>query len=193
MHEGGGRASWLNVPSPRPPHASLLCRARDSFWLASSSWSLAGRCQVGRVAGACWVTGPAGGEEGAGVGEGRRGRQTVQCTRRLQPAYPPWGPALACMPCPTPPCAGFLLELYGFWRLFSAFFPTVLSFLRRMPFLRSMLDLPAFKAVSRFGGGECWVPCTHACLLGEGENGWVPCRRRACAGVPPLGHVVAAA
>lgn len=42
---------------------------------------------------------------------------------------------------------GFLLELYGFWRLFSAFFPTVLSFLRRMPFLRGILDLPAFKGV----------------------------------------------
>lgn len=29
--------------------------------------------------------------------------------------------------------------------LFSAFFPTVLSFLRRMPFLKRVLDLPAFK------------------------------------------------
>ena len=43
---------------------------------------------------------------------------------------------------------GFGLETYGFWLLFSAFFPTVLSFLRRMPFLKRVLDLPAFKAVS---------------------------------------------
>lgn len=42
---------------------------------------------------------------------------------------------------------GFALEMWGFWLLFSAFFPTVLSFLRRMPFLRKVLDLPAFKAV----------------------------------------------
>lgn len=42
---------------------------------------------------------------------------------------------------------GFALETYGFWRLFSAFFPTVLSFLRRMPVLKGALDLPAFKAV----------------------------------------------
>ncbi|KAI7843099.1 hypothetical protein COHA_003270 [Chlorella ohadii] len=42
---------------------------------------------------------------------------------------------------------GFALETWGFWLLFSAFFPTVLSFLRRMPFLKKILDLPAFKAV----------------------------------------------
>ena len=51
---------------------------------------------------------------------------------------------------PPPPVspAGFLLESYGFWRLFSAFFPTVLSFLRRMPGLRKVLDLPVLKNVS---------------------------------------------
>lgn len=43
------------------------------------------------------------------------------------------------------PFFGFCLESYGFWSLFSAFFPTVLSFLRRMPMLRKLLDLPAFK------------------------------------------------
>lgn len=42
---------------------------------------------------------------------------------------------------------GFTLEMFGFWLLFSAFFPTVLSFLRRMPFLRQVLDMPAVKAV----------------------------------------------
>lgn len=49
-------------------------------------------------------------------------------------------------------CPGFALEVYGFWRLFSAFFPTVLSFLRRMPFLRRILDLPAFKKVRLASG-----------------------------------------
>lgn len=44
---------------------------------------------------------------------------------------------------------GFVVELYGFWLLFSAFFPTALSFLRKMPFLRQILDAPAFKGVSK--------------------------------------------
>jgi len=56
---------------------------------------------------------------------------------------------------------GFVLESYGFWRLFSAFFPTALSFLRRMPFLKQILDTPTFKSVlnkiapagSSFGAG----------------------------------------
>ena len=42
---------------------------------------------------------------------------------------------------------GFGLEMWGFWLLFSAFFPTALSFLRRMPFLKKVLDMPAFKGV----------------------------------------------
>lgn len=42
---------------------------------------------------------------------------------------------------------GFAVESYGFWLLFSAFFPTALSFLRRMPFLKQILDTPAFKRV----------------------------------------------
>jgi len=44
---------------------------------------------------------------------------------------------------------GFCLEAYGFWLLFSAFFPTALSFLRKVPFLRQLLDTPAFKTVRR--------------------------------------------
>ena len=46
-----------------------------------------------------------------------------------------------------PSHAGFILETYGFWVLFAAFFPTVLSFLRRTPVLKRALDLPAFKAI----------------------------------------------
>jgi hypothetical protein len=42
---------------------------------------------------------------------------------------------------------GMLLETYGFWLLFSGFFPTVLGFLRRLPFLGSVLDLPVLKTV----------------------------------------------
>jgi hypothetical protein len=53
---------------------------------------------------------------------------------------------------------GFGLEAYGFWLLFSAFFPTALSFLRRMPFLRQVLDMPAIKSVSRGAQPAGWVP-----------------------------------
>jgi hypothetical protein len=43
---------------------------------------------------------------------------------------------------------GFILETYGFWLLFSGFFPTALSFLRRVPFLGKILDAPFLKTVS---------------------------------------------
>ena len=43
---------------------------------------------------------------------------------------------------------GLLLEAYGFFVLFSGFFPTVLGFLRRLPGFGTVLDLPIFKVVS---------------------------------------------
>ena len=43
---------------------------------------------------------------------------------------------------------GLALESYGFWLLFCEFFPTVLQFLRRVPYLGKMLDLPFLKRVS---------------------------------------------
>lgn len=42
---------------------------------------------------------------------------------------------------------GICVETYGFWLLFSGFFPTVLGFLRRLPVLGSILDLPVLKTV----------------------------------------------
>ena len=42
---------------------------------------------------------------------------------------------------------GMLVETYGFWLLFAGFFPTVLSFLRRIPVLGRALDLPMLKSV----------------------------------------------
>lgn len=45
---------------------------------------------------------------------------------------------------------GLLLEAYGFWLLFCEFFPTVLQFLRRVPVLGKILDMPLLKMV-----GEC--------------------------------------
>ena len=43
---------------------------------------------------------------------------------------------------------GMCLESYGFWVLFSAFFPTVLGYLRGIPMLGSILDAPFLKSVS---------------------------------------------
>jgi vacuolar-type H+-ATPase subunit I/STV1 len=42
---------------------------------------------------------------------------------------------------------GFVAETYGFFLLFRGFFPTVLSFLRNVPFLGRLLDAPALKTV----------------------------------------------
>jgi hypothetical protein len=42
---------------------------------------------------------------------------------------------------------GFVAETYGFFLLFRGFFPTVLSFLRNVPFLGRLLDTPALKTV----------------------------------------------
>ena len=43
---------------------------------------------------------------------------------------------------------GMLVEIYGFWVLFAGFFPTVLAFLRRLPVLGRLLDMPILKTVS---------------------------------------------
>ena len=51
---------------------------------------------------------------------------------------------------------GLLLEAYGFWLLFCEFFPTVLQFFRKVPFMGRMLDLPVIKTVRPkhlLGGG----------------------------------------
>lgn len=42
---------------------------------------------------------------------------------------------------------GFAAEGYGFWLLFCEFLPTVLGYLRRVPFLAKVLDNPALKSV----------------------------------------------
>jgi Got1/Sft2-like family len=42
---------------------------------------------------------------------------------------------------------GLLTQAYGFWRLFSAFFPTVLQYARQIPYLSKVLDLPIVKNI----------------------------------------------
>lgn len=53
---------------------------------------------------------------------------------------------------------GICVEAYGFWALFSGFFPTILGFLRRLPVLGSLLDLPVLKTV------RCTSFLVQACL-----------------------------
>lgn len=40
------------------------------------------------------------------------------------------------------PLIGMLIEIYGFVLLFSGFFPAVITFLRRVPLLGTLLNLP---------------------------------------------------
>ncbi len=52
---------------------------------------------------------------------------------------------------------GMLVETYGFWLLFAGFVPTALSFLRRLPILGRMLDLPLFKTVNMGNLMLIWI------------------------------------
>uniref|UniRef100_A0AAX7TQ34 Golgi transport 1Bb n=1 Tax=Astatotilapia calliptera TaxID=8154 RepID=A0AAX7TQ34_ASTCA len=45
------------------------------------------------------------------------------------------------------PIIGVLLEIYGFFLLFRGFFPVVVGFIRRIPVLGSILNLPFISAV----------------------------------------------
>ncbi|PWA24274.1 hypothetical protein CCH79_00019952, partial [Gambusia affinis] len=46
------------------------------------------------------------------------------------------------------PIIGVLLEIYGFFLLFRGFFPVVVGFIRRIPVLGSVLNLPFISSVS---------------------------------------------
>lgn len=59
---------------------------------------------------------------------------------------------------------GICVETYGFWLLFSGFFPTVLGFLRRLPVLGSILDLPVLKTV--------WGTPTVCASISAKSNAW---------------------
>ncbi|KAH8278917.1 hypothetical protein KR018_011014 [Drosophila ironensis] len=51
------------------------------------------------------------------------------------------------------PIIGMVIESYGFFALFSGFFPVVINFLGRVPFLGSLLNLPFMqKIVQKLGG-----------------------------------------
>lgn len=53
------------------------------------------------------------------------------------------------------PLIGMCVELYGFVLLFSGFFPVVVNFLRRIPILGSLLNLPIISTVvDRLGGNQ---------------------------------------
>ncbi|XP_071120201.1 vesicle transport protein GOT1B-like [Mytilus edulis] len=46
------------------------------------------------------------------------------------------------------PVIGMCVELYGFFLLFSGFFPVVINFLRRVPVIGTILNLPYIRQVA---------------------------------------------
>ncbi|GAU98168.1 hypothetical protein RvY_09348 [Ramazzottius varieornatus] len=49
------------------------------------------------------------------------------------------------------PFVGMVIELYGFVSLFSGFFPVALSFIRRLPVIGTVLNMPGIsRVVSRY-------------------------------------------
>ena len=53
------------------------------------------------------------------------------------------------------PLVGMCIELYGFVLLFSGFFPVVVNFLRRIPILGNVLNLPLIcTLVDKLGGNQ---------------------------------------
>ena len=45
------------------------------------------------------------------------------------------------------PLIGMILEFYGFFMLFADFIPTAIVFMRRIPFLSTLLNMPGVKNV----------------------------------------------
>lgn len=73
---------------------------------------------------------------------------------------------------------GFVAETYGFFLLFRGFFPTVLSFLRNVPFLGRLLDAPALKTVG-CNLQSCvhtfrWMPSVHVRIGMVTAVDWCP-------------------
>ncbi|XP_061182359.1 vesicle transport protein GOT1B-like [Saccostrea echinata] len=53
------------------------------------------------------------------------------------------------------PVIGMCVEMYGFFLLFSGFFPVAVNFLRRVPIIGSILDLPYIRtAADRVAGSN---------------------------------------
>lgn len=49
------------------------------------------------------------------------------------------------------PFVGMIIEVYGFVSLFSGFFPVALSFIRRLPLIGTLLNMPGIsRVVSRY-------------------------------------------
>ncbi|XP_064601729.1 vesicle transport protein GOT1B-like [Liolophura sinensis] len=46
------------------------------------------------------------------------------------------------------PVIGMCLEMYGFFLLFSGFFPVAVNFLRRVPVVGSLLNLPGIRSIA---------------------------------------------
>jgi hypothetical protein len=52
------------------------------------------------------------------------------------------------------PFVGMCIEVYGFLGLFGDFFPTIIMFLRQIPFLGPLLSLPGIRTIVDSIGGD---------------------------------------
>ncbi|KAL8593769.1 golgi transport 1B [Nucella lapillus] len=56
------------------------------------------------------------------------------------------------------PVVGMVLEMYGFFLLFSGFFPVAVNFLRRLPVVGTLLNLPGIRSLAdRLGESNSMV------------------------------------
>ncbi len=53
---------------------------------------------------------------------------------------------------------GFVLQLYGAWKLFAAFLPNVIQSLKMMPGLNLVFKLPGFKHIADFAYDQRRLP-----------------------------------
>ncbi|XP_035604485.1 vesicle transport protein GOT1B-like isoform X1 [Oncorhynchus keta] len=62
------------------------------------------------------------------------------------------------------PIVGVVLEIYGFFLLFRGFFPAAVGFIRRIPFLGSLLNLPFISGfVDKVGESNTTVRTSQGC------------------------------
>uniref|UniRef100_A0A672NBU2 Vesicle transport protein GOT1B-like n=1 Tax=Sinocyclocheilus grahami TaxID=75366 RepID=A0A672NBU2_SINGR len=61
------------------------------------------------------------------------------------------------------PIIGVVLEVYGFFLLFRGFFPVAVGFIRRVPILGSLLNLPGISGVSQPQFADSFVTSLVSC------------------------------
>uniref|UniRef100_A0A3Q2E6I3 Golgi transport 1Bb n=1 Tax=Cyprinodon variegatus TaxID=28743 RepID=A0A3Q2E6I3_CYPVA len=73
------------------------------------------------------------------------------------------------------PIVGVVLEVYGFFLLFRGFFPVVVGFIRRIPVLGSILNLPFISPLQKVGKNNvCWFNLlVKNCMEFNSSKSWM--------------------